>query len=490
MFPAARFPAAPSIVTVLSLALAGCGGGEGGDSAPADATGGVSPAEQGSYLHFVVPSVVGQGSETMLRLRVVTRAGLPDYDFEGAFRIDTSSEDVTFPQPPLMEPAKEGYYFMRGVGFGRTGVQFLRGSVPEDTVQALANPVNVVTDPEWNIYWGDLSGFSDLSTGAHAPGLFFWYAKSVALLDFVALTDHDAVAALDRAIDEETFLEIAEVADDLYEPGTFVPFLGLTWTSRAYGDRLVFWPDRPASLPSVASGVDTPAKLRAALPAGSVIGIPYPSGSAERPSVDPASVGDADLAEVYSSRGIFEAPGGHRPTSQETPGAAVRDLLAGGFGGAFIATGDDELSTPGNPRSFTHGDHLYSGGLTAVLAKELTRESVLGALRSGRCYATTGPRFLLEFTVDGQQMGSELRVPQGHVAEIYGALGATNDWLRVEIVGPDGPIAVLTPEPGVSDVVDLEAKTEPFETATWFYLRGVTDTGDMAWSSPVRLIPE
>jgi hypothetical protein len=236
--------------------------------------------------------------------------------------------------------------------------------------------------------------------------------------------------------------------------------------------------------------VDTPAKLRAALPEGAIIAIPHPSGSAQRPPVDPASIGDAELVEVYSSRGIFESPGGHRPSSQETPGAAVRDLLAGGYGGAFIATGDYELSIPGNPRPFPHGDHPYSGGLTAVLAKELTREAILDALRRGRCYATTGPRFLLEFTVDGQQMGSELRVKKGHVAEIYGSLGAAADWLRVEIVGPAGPVAVLTPEPGEADVVDLEARTEPIDAPAWFYLRGVTETGDMAWSSPVRVVPE
>ena len=141
-------------------------------------------------------------------------------------------------------------------------------------------------------------------------------------------------------------------------------------------------------------------------------------------------------------------------------------------------------------RCFGYGQYIYPGGLTAVLAKELTREAILDALRRGRCYATTGPRFLLEFTVDGQQMGSELRVKKGHVAEIYGSLGAATDWLRVEIVGPAGPVAVLTPEPGEADVVDLEARTEPIDAPVWYYLRGVTETGDMAWSSPVHVVPE
>ena len=76
------------------------------------------------------------------------------------------------------------------------------------------------------------------------------------------------------------------------------------------------------------------------------------------------------------------------------------------------------------------------------------------------------------------------------------------DWLKytrslghglgyaMEIVGPDGPIAVLTPEAGTSDVVELEATTEPIQSATWCYVRGVDETGGMAWSSPVWMIPE
>jgi hypothetical protein len=168
----------------------------------------------------------------------------------------------------------------------------------------------------------------------------------------------------------------------------------------------------------------------------------------------------------------------------------VTDLIGRKFRPGFVATSDSRLTTPGNPRAPRHGDHLYPGGLTAVLAKELTREAVLDALRARRCYATTGPRFLLEFTVDGAPMGSDLRVKRGHVAEVYGSLGSGTNWTRLEILAPTGTLGVLVPQPPNADVVELTAKTAPVTEPTWVYLRGVDERGDMAWSSPIYLIPD
>jgi hypothetical protein len=220
--------------------------------------------------------------------------------------------------------------------------------------------------------------------------------------------------------------------------------------------------------------------------------VPHPSGSEHSPatpvkSVDPASAG---LVEVYSALGSFEAPGSTRASSKETPGSFVADFLAAGWRPAFVATSDSKLSMPGNPRGFGGEDGRWSVGLTAVLAKELTRASVLEALRARRCYATTGPRYLLEFTVDGNQMGSELRVKKGHKAKVYGSLGATTNWMKVEILAPGGAIATLVPEGDHRDVIELEAETAAVTAPTWVYLRGVDELGGMAWSSPVYLLPE
>jgi Protein of unknown function (DUF3604) len=347
----------------------------------------------------------------------------------------------------------------------------------------------VVDHAGYRIYWGDLDGHSDRSSGNRPPGVYFWYAKAVALLDFVALTDNDAWE--DRKLDDAAFATMVKKAmGDLEEPGRFVGLPAFEWTSSRYGDRLVYFATPPDKLPTVAAGYDTPAKLRAALPPDALVALPHPSGSRENDPVVPESLDGEDLVEIYSTAGIFESALSHRPSTKETQGAFVVDLLKGGLRPGFIADSDTRLTTPGNPRPIAHGDYPYPGGLTAVLAKELTREAVLEALREHRCYATTGLRYLLEFTVDGHPMGSNLKVAPGHRADVYGSLGSTTNWVRVEIVGPDGTLATLTPQPGESDVVELTAQTAPVTAPTWVYLRGVDEFGGMAWSSPVYLQPE
>jgi hypothetical protein len=309
-------------------------------------------------------------------------------------------------------------------------------------------------------------------------------------LDFAALTDDDQQG--EKTLDDATFAHAANVTREFDLPGAFVPILAFEWSSPKDGNRIALFSELPARLPTFASGVDSPAKLRAAIPSGSLLLLSHPSGSIHNPATNPAVAGSGqeDLIEVYSSLGAFERAGTHRASTQETGGAFVTDLISPTFRPGFIASSDTRLTTPGNPRAPQHGDQLYPGGLTAVLAKQLTREAVLDALRARRCYATTGPRFLLEFTVDGAQMGSEVRVPRGHVAQVYGSLGSNTSWTRVEIVGPAGAIGVLTPPAESEDVVELRAQTPPVNAPTWFYLRGVDENGEMAWSSPVYLSPK
>ena len=66
---------------------------------------------------------------------------------------------------------------------------------------------------------------------------------------------------------------------------------------------------------------------------------------------------------------------------------------------AFTASGDSHHRNPG-----------LSGAVTGIWATELTRAALLDAIRARRCYATAGQRIAVEFTINGQIMGSDLAV--------------------------------------------------------------------------------
>ena len=65
----------------------------------------------------------------------------------------------------------------------------------------------------------------------------------------------------------------------------------------------------------------------------------------------------------------------------------------------FLGSTDHHAGFPGS----------YGDGLTAVLAKENSREAIWEALLSGRAYAVTGDRIECDFTVNGQGLGETVR---------------------------------------------------------------------------------
>jgi hypothetical protein len=82
---------------------------------------------------------------------------------------------------------------------------------------------------------------------------------------------------------------------------------------------------------------------------------------------------------------------------RETANTARAALDAGKRFG-FVASSDDHAGFPG----------AYGEGLMAALATDLTRDSILEAVRARRTYALTGDRIEVDFSVDGAPMGASI----------------------------------------------------------------------------------
>ncbi|HPM76861.1 MAG TPA: DUF3604 domain-containing protein [bacterium] len=121
------------------------------------------------------------------------------------------------------------------------------------------------------------------------------------------------------------------------------------------------------------------------------------------------------LAEIYSQHGNSEGPDCprtlHRPRlDPEASGSLRRAIGPLGYRFGFVGGSDNHTGHPagtGLP-DFT-GSENNPGGLTAVVADELTRDALWTALYDRAVYATSGARIHLEFSVNNRPMGSELR---------------------------------------------------------------------------------
>ena len=113
------------------------------------------------------------------------------------------------------------------------------------------------------------------------------------------------------------------------------------------------------------------------------------------------------------------------------PGFYLRDTLAREHRLGFVGGGESHDIHPGsphfdgrckvwpgagegpaNPLERKPADHIGDNtantrGLTAVYAPDNTRQAVFDALYNRRCYATTGARIALRFSIDEHVMGEE-----------------------------------------------------------------------------------
>jgi hypothetical protein len=156
----------------------------------------------------------------------------------------------------------------------------------------------------------------------------------------------------------------------------------------------------------------------------------------------------------------------------------VDAVLKRGHRFGFIASSD------GHGLLYHHGvarkRDPFRTGLAAVQADSRSRDSILAAMRSRRCYATSGVKILLDLRADGRPMGSAF--DEVRDVEVVGTVEGTGALSSVELVGPDGVIA----EGNVSGSGGL---LRAHAAAPHMYLRVRQDDGEMAWSSPIFMGP-
>jgi hypothetical protein len=146
-----------------------------------------------------------------------------------------------------------------------------------------------------------------------------------------------------------------------------------------------------------------------------------------------------------------------------------------------IASSDDHRSQPGKPH----------WGLAAVSATGSTRQEVFDALYERRTYGTTGARILLEFQIDGADMGQAVSV--GERPRLTIEAHGTDVIERIEVLRharTDGGFeTAFTIEPEALDVT-WSAIDSSFREDSIYYVRllqrgRVRGRVAMAWSSPI-----
>ncbi len=386
-----------------------------------------------------------------------------------------SSGDLGLPETVSLP---EGAVLSLEVRAAADGVYRVLASTPSG-LNAESNPL-IVRDGIPRVLWGDLHGHTQLSDGTGTPEDYFAYARDVAALDVIALTDHDHWGM--RFLDDNPALwkTIEDAALRFDDPGRFVALVGYEWTSWLHGHRHVLYFEGEAEvLSSLDPRYENPALLWEALEGRSAVTIAHHSAggpvSTNWDFIPPPEL--EPVTEVVSVHGSSEASDTPGKIYSAVPGNFVRDALGRGLRFGFIGSGDSHDGHPGLA-------HLAapSGGLAAIFSEERTRAGVLDALRARRTYATNGPRIWLRTWLDGNEMGA-LVFPSGAPAhELRFVVAAPAPVERVDVIRRGEIVSVV---PGSSRRELSETLTlPPLRPGEYVYLRVVQEDGGAAWSSP------
>ncbi len=392
------------------------------------------------------------------------------------------------------------------------------GKIP-DIISKMRETDEKLNPPEsdYHIYVGEMHGHTDLSDASPNIDTYFQFARDTAKLDFCAISDHDHGSPLSselwKTMEEGNFHHahsseyyksyvekkyskwdvIREKVKEYAQPGTFTPILAYERDSYPwYNNLVIYFNSYDAKIPTPEVCGDMSEKeLREFLSREDMIVVPHttstPGSGCDFSTIDPALY--TPLIEVYSRWGTDEYYDNPNPVRYGVKGGYWQDALKRGGKMGCIGGSDDHYGMPG--MIMAEAPHINLKyrfpGLTGVLAKENTLESIFEAIKARRCYAFMGGRIEIDFRINGHYMGEEIILKEEEDRMIYMYVKADKPIKRMTLVKNCEDIYHMDGNP----LQDFHVMKEMFmdykkvQDTDYYYLRVELEDGRFGWTSPI-----
>ncbi|MHA2028114.1 MAG: DUF3604 domain-containing protein [Candidatus Kariarchaeaceae archaeon] len=320
--------------------------------------------------------------------------------YTGSFKISMSNG--TFVGEYEIQEEHDGALRLEDIIIDKTGIFkfYIKDRINE--FEAQGNPFVVrEARKDLSLFWGDLHGQTGETVGSGTIDEYLEFGKKVAGIDFVS---HAANAF---QVTKEIWKKTQSSIKKFHEPRRYVTFLGYEWSgiTSAGGDHNVYYlkDDMPIHRCSHAQVEDLSDLNTDRYPISElykefkgrndVLIIPHIGG--RRATLDVFDENLTPFIEIVSVHGHFDW------FAKE---ALEKQLKTG-----FIGSSDTHSGRPGATFPVSYLEAVRSG-MTAVYAKELTREDLWVAFKKRHVYATTGTRIIIGFGCEDAMMGDVIDV--------------------------------------------------------------------------------
>jgi hypothetical protein len=457
-------------------------------------------------LKVVAPSLVSRNKRFDVIVRFEDIYGNLTSNAPSQTLIDLSYEHLRENLNWKLFVPETGFIALPNLYFNEAGLYRIQLRDLHSQETYFSSPIKCLPESGIGIYWGLLHGESNRFDSLENIENFLRHMRDDRSLQFIATSCFDS----EEETPNEVWRQINQQIGEFNEDDRFVALLGFQWLGEPKQEGLrhfIHTKDSKPLLRRKDSKHNSLKKIYKTHNPKDLIAIPsFTMGPATLYDFEDFNPEYERVVEIYNGWGSSECSakegnarpikGGRKGVSGDNEGS-LQKALNGGHRFGFVAGGYDDR---GPYASFYDTDQTqYSAGLTAILAKEHTRSSLIDALQRRSCYATTGEKIILGLHIANHPMGSEIDVKARPGLEfnrhITGyAIGTKplsevtlvrngKDWKKVPHNGEKAEFEIDDQEL-LSEII-LEPNKEEQFLFVYYYLRVVQEDGAIAWSSPI-----
>jgi len=459
-----------------------------------------------TYIRIIAPSIVSKNKRFDVIVRFEDHFGNLTNNAPENTLVEVSYEHLRENLNWKLFVPETGFINVPNLYFNEPGIYKLQLRNLQTGDKYYSAPIKCFADSDKSLYWGLLHGESErVDSGEHIEAALRHF-RDEKNMQFFATSSFESV----EETSNETWKLISNQVTEFNEDMRFTTLLGFQWLGDEPDEglrHLVYAKDNKQILRKKDVKSSSLKKIYKSHNPKELLSIAC--FSMGKSSVTPFTQWDPDferVVEIYNSWGCSECTtkeGNLRPiTSDDKKGVfesekgSIRRALNQNCRFGFVAGGLDDRGVYGD--FYESGQVQYSPGLTAVFALEQTREAIFHALYNRACYATTGERMILSYSIANANIGSELSTKSKpgllYNRHISGFAAGTTEITEITIIRNGQPLHVFHPktahfefifddsEPLAKALLSSPDERPPF---AYYYVRVVQADGHIAWGSPI-----